>query len=472
MTSPPPTYSDAIKDNDELFVTLSDCQYHASLLHTFYNLRIKDPALEKVYLARAERRYYLWMDHVQEFEPSTQILPPIDVIYMWHAHLLSPYRYYEDLLRNGWEIFLNKDYGLPLERLDWAKRTFADGVDPDSEQYWNKFFSDQPYQLTEANLDQGQSVIICPKCKSEIKSSWKGYGKMRTDKEAFLKCSACQETVTVEVLSCDRFVRDWLESTPEHMKLAGFQLNSKGVQLDLQPALVKRLISMRKSESVQKVLKSPKRFHWVDIILALRTPTPKLSGSYYANANEVRDFGTLKNTMRSRYMGIPFKTSIDIIFAVARQWEFTSKMVNINWTTPESVADAIARYKRFLDLMMDHPFDILVPVLSIDLAWHTHMLNHYCYREYTLRHLDLVVNHDDTISMGTINNHLITTAKLWYEKYHEPYTTDDLEKLFYEANKANSNFSPLSIFATKKKKMLRKYWQRDPAMEKNQAAIE
>jgi hypothetical protein len=77
MTSPPPTYSDAIKDNDELFVTLSDCQYHASLLHTFYNLRIKDPALEKVYLARAERRYYLWMDHVQEFEPSTQILPPI-----------------------------------------------------------------------------------------------------------------------------------------------------------------------------------------------------------------------------------------------------------------------------------------------------------------------------------------------------------------------------------------------------------
>ena len=103
---------------------------------------------------------------------------------------------------------------------EWAKTTFADGVDPDSEQYWSKFFPDQPYKLTTANLAEGQSEIICPGCQSQIRSSWTDYGKMRTDKKASLHCKNCSANVTVEALACGRFAKDWLESTPTDLKLA------------------------------------------------------------------------------------------------------------------------------------------------------------------------------------------------------------------------------------------------------------
>lgn len=74
----PPTYSDALRDDDKQFVTLADCQYHASLLQTFNKLRIADPTLEKLYLARAETRYILWMNHIADtIQPDADILPPI-----------------------------------------------------------------------------------------------------------------------------------------------------------------------------------------------------------------------------------------------------------------------------------------------------------------------------------------------------------------------------------------------------------
>jgi hypothetical protein len=83
MASPPSYYDainekkDIINEKEDIFVTLPNCQYHASLLHTFHQLRISNPELEKVYLARAEARYFQWMDHVQSYEPSMNLLPPI-----------------------------------------------------------------------------------------------------------------------------------------------------------------------------------------------------------------------------------------------------------------------------------------------------------------------------------------------------------------------------------------------------------
>jgi hypothetical protein len=75
--SSPPSYHDVINQKADAFVTKSDCQNHMSLLHTFHQLRISDPETEKVYLARAEARYFVWMSHVQSYEPSNYLLPPI-----------------------------------------------------------------------------------------------------------------------------------------------------------------------------------------------------------------------------------------------------------------------------------------------------------------------------------------------------------------------------------------------------------
>jgi len=198
----------------------------------------------------------------------------------------------------------------------------------------------------------------------------------------------------------------------------------------------------------------------MDILAAIRTQT-------VVGITDPRNIAqiTIATIIHSRYKGIPYNSSLDIIIAVTRQWEFTAKMVEIDWTTEELVADAVLRYNKFLMLMKYHPKSILVPVLSIDLAWHTHMLNHYNYRKYTLKHLDLVVNHDDTIASGTSNDHLVSTAKLWYEKYREPYTSDDLEKISSETNKQSS------FFANMQKQKLKKYWYQSKETEKKGSAV-
>jgi hypothetical protein len=227
--------------------------------------------------------------------------------------------------------------------------------------------------------------------------------------------------------------------------------------LKQKPKDAQGLITLRDARKVQAVLHSKKIFSWVDILAAIRTQT-------VVGMDDPRNIAqlTMATIIHSRYKGIPYNSSLDIIIAATRQWEFTAKMVEINWATEELVADAVMRYNKFLMLMKNHPTSILVPVLSIDLAWHTHMLNHYNYRKYTLKHLGLVVNHDDTIISTKLNKFLITTAKLWYKKYQEPYTTDNLEKLY----------SSTSIFGMMQKKKMRKYWFHNKATGKKEPSVE
>jgi hypothetical protein len=231
------------------------------------------------------------------------------------------------------------------------------------------------------------------------------------------------------------------------------------MRLTNQKEITESLIEVRDSPVANPLFESTKPCVWNDVI--------KIIHSFRFLRNErARDSVTLINIMRSRYMGIPHRTSIDLMLAVARQWDFTSKMVDIDWCTAESVADAVARYKKFLMLMEDNPKSILVPILSIDLAWHTHMLHHYCYREYTLKTLFRVINHDDTITNQFVHNYLILTAKKWYKKYHEPYTTDNLEKLYFNENKFAFFFPPTSIYYVMQQRKLRKAWQSYPGNSK------
>lgn len=88
---------------------------------------------QRLYLARAEFRYELWIDasaktyaltpplgnSLSPSKPhsSFAILLPLDVAYVWHTHMLSPFRYYEDLdlrLRADKKLF---DTPLPLSAI-------------------------------------------------------------------------------------------------------------------------------------------------------------------------------------------------------------------------------------------------------------------------------------------------------------------------------------------------------------------
>ncbi|RHZ64644.1 hypothetical protein Glove_321g24 [Diversispora epigaea] len=111
-------------------------QAHLMLLTKFKALEQADEQIDVRYLLRAHERYLLWLNFLssQNFDTGMELIPPIDVCYIWHLHLLSPMRYYEDMLR----IYdpLQKFPDFPLERLYdiWVKN---DGhTDPESESIW------------------------------------------------------------------------------------------------------------------------------------------------------------------------------------------------------------------------------------------------------------------------------------------------------------------------------------------------
>lgn len=130
--------------------------------------------------------------------------------------------------------------------------------------------------------------------------------------------------------------------------------------------------------------------------------------------------------------------SLDLVPASLRQREFTTRIIH-ECRGIDSAAElekAISRYHKFLRLMRNKNKITgksipLVPTLDVDLAWHTHQLYPHSYREYCLRFVGRLVNHDDTFEKEVIGNGLRETSLAWLKAYNEPYTTKDLNKEYF-----------------------------------------
>ncbi|CAG8479664.1 9089_t:CDS:2 [Ambispora leptoticha] len=83
------------------------------------------------------------------------------------------------------------------------------------------------------------------------------------------------------------------------------------------------------------------------------------------------------------------------------------------------------RLKRQRDFTnkMDYMGSLFVPTLDIDLAWHTHILHPLLYRNFTIKHMGRVINHDDTLAEKTLTDGFTKTSQAWYKKYRESYRT-------------------------------------------------
>ncbi|CAG8761880.1 6606_t:CDS:2, partial [Funneliformis caledonium] len=139
----PPTYDKTAFDtiptgavNVDGVVNPAMLRAHLALLAKFKALEQPNKQIDTRYLLRAQERYVLWLYLLgsKNFDERTMPIPPIDVCYIWHSHLLSPLRYYEDMRR----IYDPKQTfpDFPLKRLHdiWEKN--GGHVDPESERIW------------------------------------------------------------------------------------------------------------------------------------------------------------------------------------------------------------------------------------------------------------------------------------------------------------------------------------------------
>ncbi|KAJ8653623.1 hypothetical protein O0I10_010773 [Lichtheimia ornata] len=394
-------------------VTIENCFYYISLMERFLQYKSTlGPDLVKIMLSRAEVRYTRWLRYIQDQYKASQepeiIPPPLDVAYMWHAHMLSPFRYFEDLARNVQFQSFKADFPLKL--------LHTNGLMPEPSakdlQVWKELYGDdEPYNLTADNVSKGDFTMECSFCNKDMICSWPQYTNWRFDPNVSIQCHHCHEETTVYTVSLRNFAVD-VERTG--CRLAGTLLRRNGSL---------RLIDYPESRAMDQLVEIGKRLYPTTGLFDPKDSIDDLIEKIEACSKE-KDCTfphlttRIVGCIRSAYHGNPSPFSIDLIQAVGRQHDFNHKATQVvNWQVPFGIGRGIRQYYKFLTMMRRHRGEILVPTLEIDLAWHTHMLHPQKYREYTLQRVRQYVNHDDNIDPVQLAKFEATTNKLWKKSY-------------------------------------------------------
>ena len=109
--------------------------------------------------------------------------------------------------------------------------------------------------------------------------------------------------------------------------------------------------------------------------------------------------------------------------AVASQASFVGRILALG---PKIVNDAwieraVDRYCQFLQLAQEHPNELLVPTLDVDLIWHVHMLSPLDYRDDCQAMLGRILSHDDQMAEGRLASAFQATKDKWHAAHGTPY---------------------------------------------------
>ncbi|CAK7562986.1 MAG: hypothetical protein SEPTF4163_000842 [Sporothrix epigloea] len=147
--------------------------------------------------------------------------------------------------------------------------------------------------------------------------------------------------------------------------------------------------------------------------------------------------------MMSRYWDNASPFALDLTGAVLRQGIFIDKMHQLDWLhspAARSTMDrVIVKYQRFLGLIADHPLQMCVPTLDVDLGWHTHQLQPPAYYHTSLRRTGVMslrhsgnaissvtggkfIDHDDKMDEDRLHLAFEYTSKIYQDKYGEVYS--------------------------------------------------
>lgn len=75
-------------------------------------------------------------------------------------------------------------------------------------------------------------------------------------------------------------------------------------------------------------------------------------------------------SIKSTYLCTPYRSSIDLLMAVSRLLDFTTKVTSrIDWKSSDEIVRAIRRYREFLHIIQCSPG--LAPVPTIDVGKQT-----------------------------------------------------------------------------------------------------
>ncbi|KAK2601781.1 hypothetical protein QQS21_004665 [Conoideocrella luteorostrata] len=419
-------------------------------------------------------------------------LPPLDVLMVFHSHMLNPRAFLEDAIRTAMRDLWHG--GMPWHLINAAIGTnFSYSVSKSCQEKWT-----QATARSWGNTDDPEVKIIdCPYCRVPNHLPWttcaggdhgdnanlssrlvgSGYG----DGNLSHKCVACEQSICKEALSVRKFIQDTALLLTHSVPMPGTVLDPQSgepvailsrslanvyprtfpnrmLKLDLRIE-VQEIFNAHKNptmetvkELIEKVLTDPKRLCHIN----------SMSHRYGSRYRICPKSKNCVRKMMSRYWENFSPFALDLCGAVMRQGVFIDKMVKLDWlhspSANETMNRLLKKYVNFLSLMNRHPRQVCVPTLDVDLAWHTHQLSPPAYYSYTVRKTTKFIDHDDKIEETLLNDAFEWTSKTYQEEFHELYS--ECTCWYCESIRASHTSSVASFFGSSKgHKYLEKFHQ-------------
>ncbi|KAL2157125.1 hypothetical protein VTH06DRAFT_6413 [Thermothelomyces fergusii] len=417
-----------------------------------------------------EKRWALPSDVISWTE---DMLPPLDILLVWHTHMLNPRAYLEDCMLSGLRQFWAT--GMPWHLINKAiDNDFNYNVSAECMERWTRSTG----LAWENARDPLVKTMMCPRCNSSMHIPWTtcefpetarfqfgkdlfdagiGYG----DADLQFPCPQCNIIVCKELLAAAKFVKDYRALIgPTCRPMPGTLLDpvtgtpSEPSQPWVPPAHV----------FPNRLLKS------ACAPIRIKIATLLISGNSSPSMKDVRDL--IENAMKdkksiqeieqmpshsesgllppssriavrkmmSRYWENFGQFALDLGAAVMRQGIFVEKMCQLEWLHGPAPRDRmkglIDKYTTFIKIMVDNPTKIAVPTLDIDLAWHTHQLVPGRYYQYTVGLAGQFIDHDDKIDSITLGEQFEWTSKVYQELTGKVYSECTLAESFHASGSA------------------------------------
>ncbi|KAL1896073.1 hypothetical protein Sste5346_004812 [Sporothrix stenoceras] len=398
---------------------------------------------------------------------------PLDVLMVMHAHMLNPRAYLEDCIRAGarsiWAAGM--PWAVISACIDPEQGTFTKVTD-EAKSAWKR----QTLRAWDNTADHDTKSVVCPACYKSTSAPWTtcgasesggnlmgaGYGDGGDGFE--IKCTSCHFTIDRKALAVGKFVMHSLELIRGDKPMPGTILDPKTGRADAIPLrlsttqkpeartfpnrLIKRggLMAAIVGGSGNGVAVAGQAQPLVDPMASPRTTSMEVVRERLEEILSDSDklkaidewFGRYRyrpqpaarlaiRKMMSRYWDNASVFALDLTGAVLRQGIFIDKMQSIDWLHSPAARATMERilekYKRFMGLLADHPLQVCVPTLDVDLGWHTHQLNPPSYYHTSVRRtLGKFIDHDDKIDEDKLHLAFEYTSKIYQEKYGEVYS--------------------------------------------------
>ncbi|KAK2046201.1 hypothetical protein LZ31DRAFT_574703 [Colletotrichum somersetense] len=482
-----------------------------------------------IYLARAVDRYETWWRRLSEgrlreaemrnvdkptekyvnfpdggddYPWTVDNLPPLDVLMVWHTHMLNPRAFLEDTMRWGLRSFWTT--GMPWDQVNQAITSKFDyEVSDSAKSNWEQT-TGRPWNNLEEPMIKD---LECPACKRRMEVPWTSCGLPElykgTERPGLVGhgygdgnftqlCEpGCGSLITQRLLSVAKMIGDAEGYLNEGITMPGTVLDPKlGMPAAVEEQLLyvtfpNRLVGHGISGQLFRLIQpGQKTAHTIQDVKDLVSKAlsnaesfdriqeekyAKLGKSHLAETKikwtRTEKFQSAK--MMARYWENHSIFALDLVAAVMRQLVFVEKMYSIDWLHSPNARGTMDRlvqkYHRFMLLITENPFTMCVPTLDVDLAWHTHQLAPRAYYQFSTYNSATkgnkqarFIDHNDKVEEDQLSNAFGWTCRVYLQKFGEVYS--ECACWYCESIRINSIMDSTSVFGkTKEEKAIDKF---------------